>query len=53
MDELFKALEMQDGYQHLPILWSDMLLFDFSRRAELVERLLQLMAKKKQAVSFH
>ncbi|KAK7090734.1 small ribosomal subunit protein mS39-like [Littorina saxatilis] len=48
LDELLKAVELQDGFQYLPLIWTDLLLFDFQRRAELLEKLLSLMAKQKQ-----
>ncbi|KAK7484424.1 hypothetical protein BaRGS_00024309 [Batillaria attramentaria] len=48
LEELLKAIELQDGYRHLPLIWTDLLLFEFLRREDLLERLLQLMAKQKQ-----
>ena len=51
LDELLKAIELQDGFQHLPLLWTDLLLFDYTRRTDLLEKLLGLMAKQKQEVS--
>lgn len=51
LEELLKAIELQDGFQHLPLLYTDLLLFDYSRRTELLEKLLELMARRKQEVS--
>ena len=50
LDELMKALELQDGFRFLPLIWTDLLLFDFLRRTELLEKLLELMAKQQQEV---
>lgn len=52
LGELLKAMELQDGFKYLPLIWTDLLLFDFLRREELLEHLLYLMAKQKQEVFF-
>ncbi|XP_064630506.1 small ribosomal subunit protein mS39-like [Lineus longissimus] len=46
--ELLKLLEVYDGYNYIPQIWSDLVAFDYVRREDLVEPLFQLMAKEKQ-----
>ncbi|XP_076435357.1 small ribosomal subunit protein mS39-like [Babylonia areolata] len=51
LEEVLKAVELQDGYTYLPLLWTDLMIFEFLRNATLVEQLLQLMARQKQEPS--
>lgn len=48
MEELLNAIDLNDGFEHLPRIWSDMILFQYTRRMDLVEHLLSIMAKKRQ-----
>ncbi|KAI0222195.1 hypothetical protein LSAT2_026566 [Lamellibrachia satsuma] len=48
LEDLLKAIDLNEGYKYLPQIWSDLVLFEYSRREDLVEHLLNIMAKKKQ-----
>jgi pentatricopeptide repeat domain-containing protein 3 len=46
--DVLTAIELNDGYRHLPRIWSDLVMFQYTRRVDLVEHLLSVMAKHKQ-----
>lgn len=45
--ELLVALDLNDGFQYLPKLWSDIKLFTYEKLNLLTEQLLVIMAKKR------
>jgi len=48
LTELFSALELNEGFEYLPELWTDLVFLDQTRNDDMVKRLVGLMAKKKQ-----
>ena len=50
MEELLRMIELQDGYSHLPVIWSDFAWFHFTRKEGLVDLILQIMSQHKEEV---
>jgi pentatricopeptide repeat domain-containing protein 3 len=46
--DLLTAVELNEGYSYLPRIWSDLVLFQYVRRVDLVEQLLSIMSRQKQ-----
>ncbi|KAL5022050.1 hypothetical protein ScPMuIL_001205 [Solemya velum] len=46
MGELLKAIELHDGFEHIPRIWSDVVMFDYMRSDSFTEPLFALMTKK-------
>lgn len=47
MGTLLQAIELNEGYEYLPKLYTDTMLFDFTRRIDIMEELFRVMAKKR------
>merc|ERR1712038_282661 len=48
LSELLTAVELNESFEYLPEIWSDLVYIDQTRNTELVKRFIALMAKKKQ-----
>ncbi|XP_064601592.1 small ribosomal subunit protein mS39-like isoform X2 [Liolophura sinensis] len=48
LEDIFKAMELHDGYKYIPLIWSDLVLLTYYRNSELLGSLLKVMAKKQQ-----
>lgn len=44
--DLLQAIELHDGQEHLPRIWSDLILFEFTKREDILNSIFQLMAKE-------
>ncbi|CAD5122416.1 DgyrCDS10844 [Dimorphilus gyrociliatus] len=47
MEEILKAIELNEGYHYVPKIWGDLILFNYSKRSDLIESLLNIAAKEK------
>lgn len=52
MDELLKAVEVSGAIEHIPLLWSHMVLFDHITREDLLTTLLRTMVENKPSAAF-
>lgn len=44
--DLLQAIELHDGQEHLPRIWSDLMFFELTKREEILNTVFQLMAKE-------
>jgi len=47
LENVLSSIELHEAYHYLPRIWSDLVLLQYTRREDLIQRLLDVMTKKK------
>lgn len=45
--DVLEAIELNEGYSYLPQIWSDIVLFDYTRKPDVMEKILTIMKLNK------